>query len=229
MASCIIASIIHCQFHCSCTPRHHSERVSPAPSNRHQQHATATWQQPFVSKGLANMAWRANPCEWGMEITKRTTRTSSWTTVRMSSDVAALYFRASRDFDAASSTASFGPSDSDYSDAETTHRPAGPPPPGPPPPAPRGFLASEESSEGLINQSIFEMDLTMMVDPIEQYCPSRRLRAKTSLAELLNEGLKKNKHFKVKSVQSMKARRRWRQLARKKLGGVRVASWGHLG
>ena len=164
------------------------------------------------------MAWRANPCEWGMEITKRTTRTSSWTTVRMSSDVAALYFRASRDFDAASSTASFGPSDSDYSDAETTHRPAGPPPPGPPPPAPRGF-------PGLINQSIFEMDLTMMVDPIEQYCPSRRLRAKTSLAELLNE----NKHFKVKSVQSMKARRRWRQLARKKLGEARVASWGHLG
>ena len=151
------------------------------------------------------MAWRANQSEWAMEIRKRTTRTTSWTTVQMSSDVAALFLRANRDLerrDYKDSDYSDGSSDSD---ADTMHLPPGPPPPGPPPLAPRGHRQS----------SIFEMDVAMMLDPIEKYRPPRRLRAKTSLDELLNEAAKKNKHCEVKSVQDRTARRRRRRVVRK--------------
>ena len=164
------------------------------------------------------MAWRGNPfLEWGMEITRRATRTTAWTTVRMSSDIAWLYLRAQQrpdlfgpsenddNSDAASETDSFfGLSDSDYSDAETMYLPPGPPPPGPlagPPP-----LAPSIFHQGTLLQVSYQ------VDPIELPTPSRRLRTKTSLIELLIEKQRvKNKRVKVKSDQDKKARRRWRQ------------------
>ena len=153
------------------------------------------------------MAWRANQSEWAMEIRKRTTRTTSWTTVQMSSDVAALFLRANRDLqrrDYSDSDYSDGYSDIDYSDADTMHLPPGPPPPGPPPLAPRGHRQS----------SIFEMDVAMMLDPIEKYRPPRRLRAKTSLDELLIEEYGRVRK-EVKSVQDRTARRRRRRVVRK--------------
>ena len=164
------------------------------------------------------MAWRGNHfLKRGMEITRRATRTTAWTTLRMSSDIAWLYLRAQQrpdllgpsenddNSDAASVPDSFfGLSDSDYSDAETMYLPPGPPRPGPPPGRPSQYLPWHRVSS--IHQVSYQ------VDPIELPTPSRRLRTKTSWNELLIEGQRvKNKRLKVKSDQDKKARRRWRQ------------------